>query len=388
MKVAYFDCFSGVSGDMVLGAFLDLGLDIKYLRGELGKIDLKGYTIKSEKVVRHGISGTKAIIKISGPGKERTFKDISKLISRSGLKGSVKDLAVKIFRDIAEVEGRIHGKDIDKVHFHEIGAVDSIIDIAGAAIGLDALKIDAAFSSKLNLGSGSIKCDHGFLPVPAPATAALLKGMPVYSQGAETELVTPTGAAILKNISKSFGPFPEMTVLDIGYGAGDKELPIPNLLRVFTGRAASSGLLSDKVIEIETNIDDMNPELYGHVLDKLFASGALDVFIIPVYMKKTRPGNLLKVILDEKDVDKILSVIFSETTSLGVRIKESWRKKLRRENIRVKTRFGEVELKLGKTGDKVVNISPEYESARKIAIEKNIPLKTVYDEVRKIYFSR
>lgn len=383
MKIAYFDCYSGISGDMVLGALIDLGLEIKYLEGELSKLGIKGYKLKQEKTIRNGITGTKLIVEVRKQKHERSYKDIEKIIVESGLNSDIKNLSLKIFKDLAEVEGIIHNKDYQNVCFHEIGAIDSIIDIVGTVIGLEKLEIKEVFSSKVHIGKGFVKCAHGTLPVPAPATLELLKDVPVYSTEIEKELVTPTGAAILKNIAKGFDVMPEIKISSIGYGAGTEKLEIPNFLRIILGEKFKGEFAEDKVIQIETNIDDMNPEIFSYVTSLLKEKGCLDYYLTPIYMKKNRPATLLTVLTEKQKLNDILKIIFSETTTIGVRINEVGRKKLEREIRSVKTKFGEVEVKISKLNGEIVNISSEYESCKKIAQKNQIPLKDVYKMVEK-----
>ncbi len=383
MKIAYFDCFSGVSGDMILGSLLDAGLDLEALRQVLSSIPLPGCELSAEKVMKGGIAGTRFRVITSVTGEERHLSDIINLINDSLLSDKSKQSAGDIFRAIAAVEADIHGTTVDKIHFHEIGAVDSIIDIAGACAALDMMGIGAVYCSRVNVGEGFVKTDHGLLPVPAPATAKLLAGAPVYSSGIEAELATPTGAAIMKYFSKSFGPLPDMTVRSVGYGAGMKDLPYPNLLRVFIGDDnARTG--HDTILSLETNIDDMNPEFYQHVAEQLLEAGALDVFTTPVIMKKGRPGTQLTVLAREEQRDLLTGMVFAETTTAGIRISRIERAILDREMRPVSTRFGEITVKILSRGGRVVTVSPEYEECRKIAKVRMVPLKTVYDEAKKM----
>ncbi|MFC2033144.1 nickel pincer cofactor biosynthesis protein LarC [Chloroflexota bacterium] len=381
MKIAYFDCFSGVSGDMILGGLIDAGLDIQELESELGKLKISGYKIKAEKTARKGISGTKFSVDIIEQNVERRLKDILEIAERSDLDDDTKDLSKKIFKELALVEAKIHGKSIEEIHFHEVGGLDSIIDVFGSLIGIKKLGIEATYLSKLHVGTGFLECQHGILPVPAPATLELLKGIPIFSKGIEAELATPTGVCILKTLSKSFGTMPEMRVEKIGYGAGSRELEIPNLLRVYVGEANEGEYEKDEVILIETNIDDMNPQLLAYASEILLKKGVLDVFVTPIFMKKNRPGTLLSVLTTQDKLDEILTTVFAETTTLGVRIHHLERKKLSRQIVSMKTRFGEIKVKIGKVGNQITNIAPEYESCKEIAAKHGIPLKDVYDEV-------
>lgn len=382
MRIAYFDCFSGISGDMILGALVDAGLDLGELESELGKLHLPGYQLAAEKVTRKGISGTKVSIEVQEGHGKRHLKDILESIEQSPLEDNIKSTSRRIFEELATTEAKIHDKQPKEVHFHEIGGLDSIVDVVGSLIGLKKLGIERVGASRIHVGTGFVECAHGTLPVPVPATLELLKGIPVYSRGIEVELVTPSGAAILKNVSRSFGLMPEMTVETMGYGAGSRELEIPNLLRVCIGKADGGGYERDEVILIETNIDDMNPELFGYVSEKLLEQGVLDTYITPVHMKKNRPGTMLSVLIQPDKLDEVLSTLFAETTSLGVRIQSIERRKLAREIVSVKTRFGKIRVKVGRVGGAAKNIAPEYEDCKRIATEQGVPLKNVYDEAR------
>jgi uncharacterized protein (TIGR00299 family) protein len=382
MKIAYFDCFSGVSGDMILGALIDAGLDIRELESELGKLKISGYRLKAEKTARNGISGTKVNVDITEQNVKRGLKDIVGIVEQSDLDDDIKDLSKKAFKELAMVEAKIHGRDIEEIHLHEAGGLDSIIDVVGSFIGIKKLGIDAVYSSKIHVGTGFVECQHGVLPVPAPATLAMLKGIPIYSRGIEAELATPTGVCVLKTLSKSFGIMPEMKVEKIGYGAGSRELETPNLLRVYIGEAEGGEYEEDEVIVVETNVDNMNPEILAYASESLLKQGALDVFMTPVFMKKDRPGTMVSVVTTQEKLDEILSVMFTEITTLGVRLHRLERRKLSREVVSVKTRFGEIEVKIAKIGNQIKNIAPEYESCKEIAVKQGIPLKNVYDEVK------
>ena len=382
MKIAYFDCFSGVSGDMILGALVDAGLDIRELESELGKLKISGYRIKAEKTTRRGISGTKFSVDVTERNARRILKDIIEIIDQSGLDADIKEPSKEAFKELAKVEAKIHNKSIEEIHFHEVGGLDSIIDVIGSFIGIKKLGIEATYSSKVHVGTGFLECRHGVLPVPAPATLAMLKGIPIYSKGVEAELATPTGVCILKTLCKSFGIMPEMKVEKVGYGAGSRELEIPNLLRVYVGEASEGEYEKDEVILIETNIDNMNPELLAYASEILLKQGVLDVFMTPIFMKKNRPGTMLSVLTTRDKLDEALSTVFTEITTLGVRIHRLERKKLSRDIISVETRFGEIKVKIGKIGNQIKNIAPEYESCREIAVKHGIPLKEMYDEAK------
>ncbi|MGO9137763.1 MAG: nickel pincer cofactor biosynthesis protein LarC [Syntrophales bacterium] len=383
MRIAYFDCFSGVSGDMILAALIDAGADLHKLELELSKLKISGFTLKAEKTTRKGISGTKFFVDADDNHTERHLSDIEKIMDKSDLGDEIKAEAKAIFRDLAEVEAKIHNTDSGKVHFHEIGGIDSIVDIVGSLIIIKMLDIRAVYASRIPVGTGFVKCDHGVLPLPAPATLELLKGIPVYASGIEKELVTPTGIAILKHLVKGFGVIPEMKIKRIGYGAGSRDLKIPNLLRVWIGEAeVREEYEEDEVILVETNIDDMNPEIFGYALEKLLERGALDVFMTPIFMKKNRPGTQLSILITPDKLDEALSIVFMETTSLGVRFRRLERRILPRKLITVETSFGPVRVKIGHTGMEKRIISPEYEDCREIAARLGIPLRKVYEEAR------
>ena len=388
MKIAYFDCFSGISGDMTVGALLDAGLKIETLEKELKKLGLSGYQLEVKKVVKKGISATQFKVKIKEEGVERRFKDILTILEKSKLDEEIKKGTKKIFFNIAQAESKIHQKDMDKIHFHEIGGLDSIIDITSAVIGIKTLGIEEIHSSALPVGKGFVKCAHGVIPVPAPATLELLKNIPTYSGGIESEMITPTGAAIISTLAKSFGERPLMKIERIGYGAGEKEFTIPNLLRVSIGEKIledenlKDGYVSDEAVLIETNIDDMNPEFYDYIMDQLFSQGALDVFLTPIQMKKNRPAHMLSIIVYEQNLKEILEVLFSESTTLGVRIREVKRLRLDQQNFMAETKYGKIKVKVGMFKGEIKNVAPEYEDCKKMAKQHQVPLKEVYEEAK------
>lgn len=394
MKVAYFDCFSGISGDMTVGALLDAGLKIETLEKELKKLGLSGYQLEVNKVTKKGISATQFKVKIEEEGVERRFKDILTILEKSKLDEEIKKETKKIFFNIAQAESKIHQKDINKIHFHEIGGLDSIVDITAAVIGIKTLGIEEIHSSALPMGKGFVKCAHGVIPVPAPATLELLKNIPTYSGGIESEMITPTGAAIISTLAKSFGGRPLMKIEKIGYGAGEKEFTIPNLLRVSIGekilkdKNLKDGYVSDEAVLIETNIDDMNPEFYDYIMDKLFSQGALDVFLTSIQMKKNRPAHMLSVIAYEQNLKEVLEVLFSESTTLGVRVREIKRLKLTQQNFIAETKYGKIRVKVGIFKGEIKNISPEYEDCKKMAKQYKVPLKEVYEEAKKVAYDK
>jgi hypothetical protein len=384
MKTAYFDCFSGISGDMTLGALVDAGVGIDALRAGLAKLRLTGYEVKAEKVNRSGIAATKAHVVIDRKSQStRHLSDILDIIEGSPLSPAVKEKSGRIFKRMAEAEAKVHGTVPDKIHFHELGAIDAIADIVGSVIGLELLGITRIITSPVNVGAGTVQTSHGIFPIPAPATAELLKGIPFYQSSTQFELATPTGAAIISTLCDSSGSLPAMTVDRIAYGAGDKDFPDrPNVLRLMIGEL-SHNYEEDASIVIETNIDDMSPQVYDYVIEKLMDQGAHDVYLSPIIMKKGRPAILLSVLADRSKSDALLDVIFHETTSIGVRIQEVGRKKLSREIREVDTLYGRVGIKVSKRGNEILTVSPEYDDCRRIAEEKNVPLKKVIEEAKK-----
>jgi uncharacterized protein (TIGR00299 family) protein len=380
MRIAYFDCFSGISGNMILGALVDAGLDVERLTAELAHLPISGYALRTEEVRRRGLRGTYVEVEVSEKGVERHLHQIEEIIDGSDLPKAVKSRSQAIFRRLAEAEARVHGMPIDHVHFHEVGAMDAIVDVVGAAVGLWLLGIKRVYASPVHVGCGTVTCAHGTLPVPAPATQELLRGVPIYGRDVEVELVTPTGAAILTTLVEEFGGAPPMQVQQVGYGAGSRDLPLPNLLRVSIGETTEEveGYEEDVVTVIETNIDDMNPQLFEHVMDRLFDAGALDVFLTPIQMKGSRPGVQLTVLLTEERVADALGVLFAETTTIGVRTYPMRRWKLGRERIVVETRYGPIGAKVARRGAAVMNVAPEYRECQRAAEERGVPLKEVY----------
>ncbi|MHB8171690.1 MAG: nickel pincer cofactor biosynthesis protein LarC [Thermincolia bacterium] len=385
MLTAHFDCFAGASGDMLLGSLLDAGLPLETLQTELNKLNLADYNLQAIPVTKKGISALNFIVNTSDSHHHRRIKDIRALLENSPLKPAVTASASRIFQQLAVAEAKVHGISPDEVHFHEVGALDSIIDIVGVCIALDYLKLDQVTSSPLPLGWGTVKCQHGILPVPAPATLELVRGLPTTPGLAEGELLTPTGAAILATLSSSFGPPPAMTVMATGYGAGTKELPIANVCRVWIGESQSavttSGWLSDEVEVIETNIDDLNPEIYQYVMEKLFDLGALDVSLVPVVMKKSRPGTMVTVISAPEKTSALVDTLLKETTALGVRLHRCSRLKAHRRIITVATPYGQVRVKLARQGEEDAlpyQVAPEYQDCAARAKETGVTIREVY----------
>ena len=377
----YFDCFAGISGDMALGALIDIGVPLKHLREELGRLMVPGFSLGAARVHRSGITARKANVSVHGhEHHHRTFADIEKIIATSGLAPRVRERSIAVFRLIAEAESRVHHEPVRSVHFHEVGAIDSIVDIVGAMIGFEYLGIERFAASAVPTGGGFVRCRHGMIPVPAPATVLLLKGVPVYDPGIKAELVTPTGAAILAGLCESFGPLPPMAIGKTGYGAGSRELEeVPNLLRMILGDATGPADI-DSVAVIEATIDDMTAELAGYAMERLFAAGALDVTFTPVYMKKNRPGMLFTVICAPKQQAPLTAVIFAETTTAGVRAYRAERSVLARRESFVTTRFGKIKVKILEGPEGLRNV-PEYEDCRRVAQKKGVPLRQVYESV-------
>ncbi len=378
MKIAYFDCFAGASGDMTLAALIDAGVEVEELKGELGKLDLPGYEIEVSKVKKHGITGTDVDVIVSDHVHERHLDDIEKLIDTSNLEEDIKLSSKKIFGRLAVAEANVHGTTPDKVHFHEVGGIDAIIDIVGSVIGLKLLGIEEIYTSSFPMSHGYVKSAHGIIPVPAPATMELIKGFPVYSIDIEGELLTPTGAAILTTLAKGAGMMPQMKLEGVGYGAGKKDFDIPNLLRIYVGMKQNTEGITDTVVLLETNIDDMNPEIYDHLSSRLFEASALDVYLTPIQMKKNRPAILLSILTSPQNADRLREIIFKETTTLGIREQVMRRQCLSREWKTVETPYGEVRLKIAKLGDRIMTIAPEYEDCKRLSLEKGVPIKSVY----------
>jgi uncharacterized protein (TIGR00299 family) protein len=378
MKIAYFDAFSGISGDMTVGAFLHLGVSLDALRAELAKLPLSGYQLSQTERVHSGIHATKFEVEVSEPLGERSFRAIARMLQESDVIPQVKETALRIFTVLAEAEGRVHGVAAEAVHFHEVGAVDSIVDIVGAAFGLHTLGIEKVYASALPMGKGFVPSRHGVLPIPGPATVELLKGWPVRFEDGPAEMVTPTGAAIIAAVAQH-AAVPQLQLTAIGYGAGARTLPDrPNLLRVLLGNTSETPR-EEQLLVLETNIDDLNPELYEHVMECLFAAGARDVFLAPIQMKKNRPGVLLWVLGEIADRDKLSTILFAETSTLGIRSSVVTRVALRRESKEVVTPYGSVRVKLAYGPDGRINVAPEYEDCKRLAREKEVPLKLIYE---------
>jgi len=433
MRLAYLECFSGISGDMFLGALVDAGVSAKLFEEAVAALSI-GARIEFSRVNRSGITATKVDVYLQGekdrPREKDThdhhhehghrhdhaheassragapaphqhephqhehgrgLKEIRELIANAGISAAAKTTATAIFENLGAAEARIHGIDSEKVHFHEVGAVDAIVDIVCAAVGFEALGVDELICSPLNVGSGTVECAHGTFPVPAPAVVELLRGAPVYSSGIQAELVTPTGAAIVKTIAARFAEFPKMKMEKTGYGAGTHDFHgQPNVARLTIGEAATklaAKTAQESISVLEANLDDLNPQVFGYVMDRLLEEGALDVFGMPVQMKKNRPGTLLTVLSKPEDAAKLIAILFAETTTLGVRRREEQRQVLARKWVTVPTQWGEVRMKIASMNGTVTNYAPEYEDCRKIAAEKHVPLKSVMQEAVQKYLN-
>ncbi len=388
--IAYFDIFSGISGDMTLGAFIDLGVPLKWLKGQFEALPVSGFDLSVDTVTRNGICAKSVDVSVTDDAGSRNYKDITAVIENSTLSLKVKQTSLSIFEKIARAESQIHRCPKEQVHFHEVGGIDALIDIVGAALCFDYLGIEKVLASPIPLGSGFVTCRHGTLPVPAPATLDILKGVPVYGTNIAHELVTPTGAAIIVTLADAFEEMPDLIIEKTGYGAGKRNLEtIPNLLRIVIGTEpvlsgkTSGGHQEDRIVMVETCIDDMNPEVFGFLMERLFERGALDVYWIPIFMKKNRPATMVKVLCPENLQEQVMDCILSETTSTGVRFYPAHRRMLPREPIIIKTAFGEIAAKQFIELDGSARIVPEYEICRKIALDKNLPLRTVYDTILK-----
>jgi uncharacterized protein (TIGR00299 family) protein len=436
MRILYLDPFSGVSGDMFLGALLDLGLDLERLKTELAKLPLGDYGLCAERVKRGTLQGVKFDVDEDddhhghshdhdhGHGDDhdhgahrhltpadyagttvwaghaslhqhRTFASIKTMLEQSVLSPRAKADSLRVFTRLAEAEGRVHDMPIERVAFHEVGALDSIVDIVGACIGLELLGVDELWCGPVALGSGTVQCAHGLLPVPAPATLELVKGLPTRPSPVEKELTTPTGAALVATLAAHFGPLPEMTIEKTGYGAGGRDNPaVPNVLRAVLGTVASAAdpqsairdpEFADTIVEIRTNLDDISPEALGHAVDLLLAQGALDVFFTPIQMKKSRPAMMLTVLAEPQQLAALATILFKETGTFGLRYQTLSRLKLAREMVSVQTEYGPVRVKVGRWQGDVVAVHPEFEDCKARAEGKGVPVRAVMDAARAAY---
>ena len=383
MKTLYFDCFAGASGDMILGAMVAAGVDPDYLRRELSLLNVEGFKVNFEMVNRAGLSATYARVETVEEDKHRHLSEIKQIIDTSGLSDRVKQRAVQIFTRLAETEARVHNEPIDHVHFHEVGALDAIVDVVGAAICFDALQIERFVSSPLHAGSGMVQMAHGRFPIPPPAVTELLKGVPFYSTELKGELLTPTGAAIITTVCDEFGPIPQMTTESTGYGAGTREYQdFPNVLRVLIGETEANLSIDERLWMIETNLDDASPQIIGHMMDRVLDLGALDCFFTPVQMKKNRPGVLLSVLCAPGEKEAVMKLLFLETTTLGVRSYQVNRRALQRSVVCVETQYGPIDVKVAHLDGRVVNEMPEFEQCRQAAKMAGVPVKVVEDAAR------
>jgi uncharacterized protein (TIGR00299 family) protein len=380
LKICYFDAFSGISGDMTVGALLDAGADWPALQAALASLNL-GATCRVEKTKRKGIAASKFTVEHEEQKKHRHLPHIEKIISAGELSAKARDNALAVFRRLGEAEAISHAVPIEKVHFHEVGAVDSICDIAGACVALDSLGVEEIYCSRINVGSGTVETEHGTLPVPAPATATLLIGKPIYSAGPQTELTTPTGAALMTTLATGFGALPSVRMLAQGFGAGDKDFPMQaNVLRVLVGEKTRAAEATSVTI-LEANIDDSTPQVLGYAMERLFAAGALDVTLTPVFMKKNRPGTLISAIAAPEMAEELAAVLFAETSTLGLRMISAERRVLAREIAEVETSFGTIRVKYNDRG----GFAPEYEDCRRLAAEKGVPLRVVISEANEAF---
>src|ERR1051325_1326158 len=377
MKTLYFDCFAGASGDMILGALIDAGVDGRALTDQLQSLTITGWQIEFEKVDRSGISATYARVQTADEHAHRHLCDILKIINDSRLNDNVKKRAARIFTRLAEAESRVHNQSIEKIHFHEVGAVDAIIDVCGASIGFDLLGIEQFVSSSLRVGFGTVEMAHGSFPIPPPAVAELLKGKPIYAGDREGEFVTPTGAAIVTSVCDRFENLPAMNIESTGYGAGTRNPKgFPNALRVLVGEVdAKAG--DEFLLMIETNIDDMSPQLFGYVMERAFDLGALDCYLTQTQMKKNRPGVLLSILCQPHDREKFLALLFAETTTIGARSYQVTRRALARETVTVQTQFGPIDVKVARGNNGTSNAMPEFEQCRAAAEKAGVPLRKV-----------
>jgi len=383
MKTLYFDCFAGASGDMILGAAVAAGVDPDVLREQLSLLNIEGFSIDFETVDKSGLSANLARVRTVHEHKHRHLSDIEKIIGNSQLTKGVKQRAIAVFTRLAEAEAHVHNEPVERVHFHEVGALDAIVDVVGAAICFELLRIERFVCSPLHVGSGTVEMAHGTFPVPPPAVAELLKGVPYYSTDIKGELVTPTGAAIITTVCTEYGPIPLMTAEQTGYGAGAREYEkFPNALRMIVGETATTRNLEEQLLMIETNIDDASPQIIGHVMDRAFALGARDCYFTPVHMKKNRPGVLLSVLCDRDLKESVMEMLFNETTTLGVRSYEVARRALERRMVTVQTAYGPIDVKVGNLNGRVVNAMPEFDQCREAASRAGVALKEVEEAAR------
>ena len=392
MRVLYFDCIAGISGDMALGALIDAGADLGAIRAGLSGLPIEPFDLDVEPTETGGLGATKVVVRAATVGVIRTYASIRSLLDRAEIPLDAKATAQRIFRRLAEAEAMVHRRELEQVTFHEVGAVDSIVDIVGTALALASLEVDRIFSSSIPTGLGMVKTEHGSLPIPAPAVVELLRGAPVYSRNVPVELVTPTGAAILASLVEGFGELPGMRIEQVGYGAGRARLDFPNVLRVLIGEEDREAAVTAAVAEapagaelvLETNVDDLNPELYGYVLERLFAAGAQDAWLTPIVMKKGRPAVTISVLVSPARRNAVSQVLFREAGTLGIRTSVVEKQVLEREWIEVATRHGMVRVKIGRQRGQVVTVLPEFEDCAQAAREAGVPARDVYEEATRL----
>jgi len=388
MKTIYFDCFAGASGDMILGAMVAAGVDAASLQQQLQLLNVDGHEIEFTNVDRSGIHATHARVRIQPEHKHRHLSDILKIINDSGLENSVKERATNIFTRLAEAEAHVHNQPVEKIHFHEVGALDAIIDVVGAAICFELIGAEHFLCSPLRVGSGTVKMAHGQFPVPPPAVAELLKGVPIYAGDLQGEFVTPTGAAIITSVCQSFGPLPAFSITSSGYGAGTRDCQdFPNVLRILVGETDAQTASDEKLLMIETNIDDASPQVCGHVLERALESGALDCYLTPVQMKKNRPGVLLSILCRPSEREKFLQLLFAETSTIGARSYEVTRRALARETVRVETQFGAIDVKVARMPDGTIKAMPEYDQCSAAAKKAGKSFREVQEAARSSFAS-
>ena len=383
MTVAYFDCFSGAAGDMIVASLIDAGADEQALREGLSSLAVAGYTLKIEKIRKQGFAATRFLVELdsTAPQPHRHLADVVEIIRSGNLPDRVRQNSIEVFERLAKAEAQVHGTTVDKVHFHEVGAVDAIVDVVGAMLALQTLGVERVVCSAIPVGSGTVKCAHGVMPIPAPATAELLRGVPLAETNETGELITPTGAAVLTTLAGDFGSLPAMSVSAIGYGAGTRDgAAVPNLLRVFLGEASDSDD-ADSVTVLETNLDDASGEIIGFTIERALQMGALDAYAVPIQMKKSRPGFVLTVICESADVSAMEAILFRETPTLGIRRRTMQRTKLKRRIETVDTAFGEIRIKVGQR-EAAITASPEYEDCKAAAIKHDAALREVIEAAR------
>lgn len=390
MNIAYFDCFSGAGGDMIVAALMDAGADADALRKSLSALSVGGFDLAIERVTKQGIAATRFNVQLDANAKQphRHLRHVLEILRSSALPEGVGDKACRIFQRLAEAEAAVHGTTIDKVHFHEVGAVDAIVDVVGAILAMELLRIDRVICSPIPTGSGTVTCDHGVLPIPAPATARLLHGVPLAACDEVGELTTPTAAAVLTTLSSGFGPIPPMTLTGVGYGAGTREgRTRPNVLRVLIGVAVETNGEVDQIVMLETNLDDASPQVIGYCMERLLGAGALDVYTVPIQMKKQRPGVILTVLCELEKAAAMEEILFAETTTFGIRHRTMERTKLRRRFETVATPFGDIRMKIGER-EGVVTASPEFEDCRAAALKHGVALREVIAAANSAYARR